>query len=53
MSDEAFLTSTTVGILPVVKINDKTILNGKIGKMTKKILNLYKVFINNQLKKYE
>ena len=51
LSDEAFLTSTTVGILPVVKINDKNILNGKIGEMTKKITNLYKVFINNQLKK--
>jgi D-alanine transaminase len=52
-SDEAFLTSTTVGVLPVVKINNKYILNGKIGKITKKIRIFYEDFINNQLKKHE
>ena len=52
-SDEAFLTSTTVGVLPVIKINDKNILNGKVGKITKKIRTYYEDFINNQLKEYE
>ncbi len=46
-ADEAFLTSTTVGILPVLKINDRTINNGIIGKVTKKLIELHKSYLKN------
>ena len=47
---EAFLTSTTVGILPVIKIDNLTINNKKIGEITKEITNLYNQFLKNQIK---
>lgn len=47
---EAFLTSTTVGVLPVIKI-DKFVVNGKKpGKITLKIMDLYKSFLKKQIK---
>ena len=47
---EAFLTSTTVGVLPVIKI-DKFIVSGKKpGKITLKIMDLYKSFLKKQIK---
>jgi branched-chain amino acid aminotransferase len=36
---EAFITSTTKAALPVLKINDRTIGNGKPGAITTKIYN--------------
>ena len=41
-ADEAWISSTTKLIIPVVKINDKLIANGKPGQMTKKVLHLFK-----------
>tara|TARA_B100001057_G_scaffold455260_1_gene501649 strand:+ start:720 stop:1571 length:852 start_codon:yes stop_codon:yes gene_type:complete len=46
---EAFLTSTTVGVLPVIKIDNLIINNKKTGEITKKIINLYNQFLNNQI----
>ena len=40
-SDEAFATSTAGGIIPITKINGKKINNGKIGKVTSQLKNLY------------
>ena len=40
-SDEAFATSTAGGIIPITKINGKKINNGKIGKVTSLLKNLY------------
>ena len=40
-SDEAFATSTAGGIIPITKINGKKINNGKIGKVTSILKNLY------------
>ena len=37
--NEAFLTSTTVRILPVLKIDDFEINNSKIGKITQNLMN--------------
>ena len=37
-ADEAFLTSTTRGALPIVKVDDRTIGGGKPGPVTKKLL---------------
>ena len=43
---EAFLTSSTLSVLPVVKIDNYNISNGKPGDITKKIMYLYNNYIN-------
>ncbi len=40
-ADEVFLTGTTIGILPVVKIDNKTIAEGKPGKNTLKLIKIF------------
>ena len=53
-ADEAFITSTPCCILPAVKLNGLKIGDGKIGKLTKKLLkewsNLVGVDIVKQIK---
>jgi branched-chain amino acid aminotransferase len=49
-SEEAFITMTTKGIVPVVKIDKHTIGNGKPGKNTKIIMKLFDKYINNFIK---
>lgn len=44
-SAEAFITSTSANVLPVVKVDDVTIGNGKVGDITKKLLALYHAHI--------
>jgi len=46
---EAFLTSTTAKILPVVKINEKTIGNGKPGQMTQVLIKKYNELVKCQI----
>ena len=48
-SKEAFLTSTTAKILPVVKINEKTIGNGKPGQMTQVLIKKYNELVKCQI----
>ena len=48
-SKEAFLTSTTAKILPVVKINEKTIGNGKPGQMTQVLIKKYNEHVKCQI----
>jgi D-alanine transaminase len=45
---EAFITSTSANVLPVVKIDDKTVGNGKVGEVTKKLQDLYIAHIYKQ-----
>jgi len=40
--DEAFLTSTTREITPVVKVDSRPIGNGAVGPTTQKLMNLFK-----------
>ena len=49
LSKEAFLTSTTAKILPVVKINEKTIGNGKPGQMTQVLIKKYNELVKCQI----
>ena len=49
-SEEVFITMTTKGIVPVVKIDKHTIGNGKPGKNTKIIMKLFDKYINNFIK---
>ena len=37
-ADEAFITSTTKGVVPVVKVEDHIIGDGKVGPMTSKLI---------------
>ena len=46
---EAFLTSTTVGVLPVLSIDDKIISKGKIGSVTQKLMKLYDDYLSKQI----
>lgn len=41
VADEAFVTAASIFVMPVVKIDDATIGNGKPGKTTKKLRELY------------
>ena len=47
-ASEAFLTSTTVGILPVLSIDGFKISNSKVGNITKSLIDLH----NEYFKKY-
>ena len=47
---EAFLTSTTVGVLPVIKIDKFVVSDKKPGKITLRIMDLYKSFLKKQIK---
>lgn len=44
--DEAFLTGTTGEITPITKINDISIANGKVGKITKELQKYYKEYLD-------
>jgi len=43
--EEAFITSTTKGIMPVVKVDDQIIGDGGVGKKTVRLMMQYKSFI--------
>jgi branched-chain amino acid aminotransferase len=39
--EEAFITSSSRGVVPVVQIGDQKIGNGQVGDMTRKLMDLY------------
>ncbi len=43
-ADEAFLTSTTAGVLPVVEVDSRKIADGKVGKTSARLVELYKEY---------
>ena len=47
-SKEAFLTSSTMSVVPIIKIDNFYISNGKPGETTKKIIKLYNYHINQE-----
>ncbi len=49
--DECFITSSTKGIVPVVHLNEKSIGDGKPGKITKSLIQLYRNKISNYVNK--
>jgi len=46
-AEEAFLTSSKKEIIPVVKVNNLKIGNGKIGKKTKELMKIFHEFTKN------
>ena len=45
-ADEAFCCGTTKAIVPVVKIDDFTIGNGKVGANTRQLMELFNAYVN-------
>ena len=52
-SDEAFLTASTKKVVPIVKINQKSIGNGAPGPMTQKLLGLYLDLVDTHVKNFQ
>ncbi len=51
-SDEIFLTGTAAEIIPITKFDGRTIKDGKVGPLTKRLMLGFKKMVNNQGKKY-
>jgi branched-chain amino acid aminotransferase len=47
-ADEAFLTSTTRELVPIVAVNDRTIGNGRPGPITWRLLNAFRLAANGR-----
>jgi D-alanine transaminase len=47
-ADEAFLTSANSHILPVTKIDDAAVADGKVGAVSKRLLSLYQAHVTAQ-----
>jgi branched-chain amino acid aminotransferase len=45
--DEAFITSSSRGVVPVVQIIDQPVRDGKVGETTKQLMNLYEQKISD------
>ena len=46
--DEAFVTATTIGAMPIVKLDKDPIGNGKVGEVTQKLQAAYEDFIQKE-----
>jgi len=46
-ADEVFITSTTKGAAPIVKVNDKIIGDGTVGPITRRLIEAYQSLIAN------
>lgn len=44
-ADECFLTGTAAEVIPIVRVDDKTIENGKPGPISLKLINAFKEFV--------
>lgn len=47
-ANEIFLSSTTKHIMPIVQVDDKLIGDGKVGAITKRLMQSYETFISDQ-----
>lgn len=47
VADEVFLTGTAAEVVPVVKIDDRDVAEGKPGEITQKLIKLFKEYANS------
>ncbi len=52
LADEIFLSGTAAEITPVIKIDKKKIGDGKVGNITKLLMDTYSDIVMNKNKKY-
>ena len=52
LADEIFLSGTAAEITPIIKIDKKKIGNGKVGKITKSLMNTYTNIVMNKNENY-
>ena len=50
-AEEAFLTNSLIGIMPVTCVNNQKINKGRVGSLTSRLTESYKYFVNYYLKK--
>ena len=50
--DEAFFTGTAAEITPIIEIDGRTIGNGEVGEITKKIMDMYHNLVLGRIEKY-
>ena len=48
-SEEVFITNSMIELVPVVRIDEKTIGSGRVGPVTRKIHNLYKETVKKEI----
>ena len=48
-ASEAFITSTSNFVMPVTKIDDKPVGNGKVGAITKRLMEIYDSHLDNEV----
>ncbi|MGE5653171.1 MAG: branched-chain-amino-acid transaminase [Bacillota bacterium] len=46
-ADEVFLTGTAAEVIPVVKVDGRTIADGKPGPLSKKVIESYRAYVSN------
>ncbi|ADM27893.1 branched chain amino acid aminotransferase apoenzyme [Ignisphaera aggregans DSM 17230] len=51
--DEAFFTGTAAEVTPIIEIDGRVIGDGRIGRITRKIIDLYRQVVLGRIKKYE
>jgi branched-chain amino acid aminotransferase len=51
-ADEVFLCGTAAEITPIIKIDRKKVANGKVGKITRELMDEYMDIVMNKNKKY-
>ncbi|VAW14242.1 Branched-chain amino acid aminotransferase, partial [hydrothermal vent metagenome] len=51
-ADECFLTGTAAEIIPIVKVDGRSIGDGKPGKITRKMISLFKLATKKHGVKY-
>jgi len=53
VADECFMTGTAANVTPVVEVDHRPVGDGKVGPVTRKILNLYSDVIRGRNRKYK
>ena len=53
IADELFVTGTAAEITPVISVDNHTVGNGQVGKITKKISDYYQKIVTSQISEFK